>query len=63
MFKALGDRHHSSVGARSRAPRDEHRTSMRRSSSVRFDAAIPGAYYAQVLAEAERLGRVDPDRV
>jgi hypothetical protein len=25
-----------------------------------FDAAIPGAYYAQVLAEAERLGRVLP---
>jgi hypothetical protein len=25
-----------------------------------FDAAIPGAYYAQILAEAERLGRVRP---
>jgi hypothetical protein len=25
-----------------------------------FDAAVPGAYYAQILAEAERLGRVRP---
>ncbi len=25
-----------------------------------FDAAIPGAYYAQILAEAEQLGRIRP---
>jgi len=25
-----------------------------------FDAAIPGAYYAQILADAERLGRIRP---
>ncbi len=27
-----------------------------------FDAAIPGAYYAQILAEAEQLGRPPSDR-